>query len=337
MQQVFQLLPSLCVDQAQAIAQLIGLSGSLHVTEITRHNHVWQLQCGEETFFLKIYTKDWYGDNVPRTEYCVRHERDAYALLARHGLPTVEVVLARPDSDNPLERPFLVTRKLPGVSLNALLAQAEPYQFDALLEAAGDYLHRMHAITFSYPGYITGDGPLAAPAANEWQHPAWSAEECQRNALTMLERDRHRLSRELAEQLQAIFNSLEERLASAYQPPHFVQVNTHSHQFFMEPQATNWHVTGVLDMEVASAGDTLFDLVAFGLEMAAFHSASTHWWEPFFHGYDGELNFELFRLHMLSFGEESFKCFGPERWPGTREQILTRLLTAKNWAELFVT
>jgi hypothetical protein len=154
----------------------------VRVNQVTRHNHVWRirhrLQDKETTYYLKCYTKDWYGDDVPRTEYCVRHERDTYMLLARHGLPTVEV---------------------------------------------------------------------------------------------------------------------------------------------------------------ASAGDAIFDLVAFALEMAAFHPISTRWWEPFFAGYSTEPDFELFRLHMLTFGEESFKCFGAGRWPGTRQEILSRLLAAEKWEALFAT
>ena len=341
---------TLSVQQAQAIAEMMGRRETVQVTEVTRHNHVWRLQCGQETFYLKIYTKDWYGDDVPRTEGCVRHERDAYALLARHGLPTIEVVLARPDCDNPLGRPFLVTRAAAGMSLNRLLAQADATQFQALLESVGGHLRRMHELTFAYPGYIMGDGPVAAPLAGEWQHPVWSAFVCQENALAMLERDRPRLLSTLANELQPIFATLAEQLAPAYQPLRFVQTNMHSHQFYLAPlylvplyigqqghEGSKWQVTGVLDMEVASAGDALFDLVAFALEMAAFHSPSTRWWEPFFRGYGGAPDFALFRLHMLTFGEESFKCFGPDRWHGTRQEILARLLAAEKWEALFVT
>src|SRR5688572_5806333 len=118
----------------------MGRRDTDQVTEETRHNHVCRSQRAQETPYVKIYTKDWYGDDVPRTEYCVRHERDAYALLARHGLPTIEVMLARPDCDNPLRRPFLVTREAVGSSLNQLLAQAEATQFQALLESVGAHL-----------------------------------------------------------------------------------------------------------------------------------------------------------------------------------------------------
>ena len=40
---------------------------------------------------------------------------------------------------------------------------------------------------------------------------------------------------------------------------------------------------------------------------------------------------------LVQFGEESFKCFGPDRWHGTRQEILARLLAAEKWEALFVT
>jgi hypothetical protein len=140
----------------------------------------------------------------------------------------------------------------------------------------------------------------------------------------------------LADELQRRFATLVSDLAPAFEPPRFVQTNMHSHQFFLEPEGDGWRVTGVLDMEVASAGGSYFDLVAFALEVAAHHPVSTRWWEPFFAGYGGAPDLELFRLQMLAFGEESFKCFGPQYWPGTRQEILTRLLVAAKWEALFV-
>src|SRR5438045_837629 len=105
---------SLSQQQADSIARLMGIRPDVHITEITRHNHVWQLQSEQETYFLKAFTKPWYGDDVAGTAYCVQHEHDAYACLAAHGLPIPEVILTRLDCDNPLGRPFIVTRKLNG-------------------------------------------------------------------------------------------------------------------------------------------------------------------------------------------------------------------------------
>src|SRR5689334_14278090 len=179
----------------------MGLKAGIEVTEVTRHNHVWKLTDGEDVFFLKVYTKSWYGDDVAGTAFCVKHEQDAYACLAAHGLTTPEVVLAQFGMDNPLGRPFIVTRQLKGAPLRACLETADASQFQTLLEKAGEYMGRMHAIQFAFPGYIVDDGPVALPDENSWQHPSWSAKKTQQEALNTLEADRPRLSTELAAQL----------------------------------------------------------------------------------------------------------------------------------------
>lgn len=76
-------------------------------------------------------------------------------------------MLALTTPGNPLGRPCQLTRQLAGAPLTALLkgvAQGAPAAFAALLETAGDYRRRIHAITFPFPGYVVGDGP-AAPLA----------------------------------------------------------------------------------------------------------------------------------------------------------------------------
>jgi hypothetical protein len=135
---LMQPLPSLSPQQANHIAQLMGLETGVHVTEVThQHNHVWQLCDGQNVYFLKTFTKVWYGDDVPGTAFCVKHEQDAYACLAAHGLSIPEIVLVRPDCDNPLGRPFIVTQKLKGESLMTLLATANDHQLQICLKKQG--------------------------------------------------------------------------------------------------------------------------------------------------------------------------------------------------------
>src|SRR3712207_8938833 len=43
-------------------------------------------------FFLKTYSKDWYGEDVSATGFSVEHEVSAWDTLARHGLDVPEVV-----------------------------------------------------------------------------------------------------------------------------------------------------------------------------------------------------------------------------------------------------
>lgn len=325
---------SLSSQQAHQIAQLVGLKTRVGVTEIQQQNHVWQLDDGQDVYFLKTFTKVWYGDDVPGTAFCVRHEQDAYACLSAHGLSIPEIVWVSLDCDNPLGRPFMVTKKLKGESLMALLDATNAPQFHTLLEKAGEYMGRMHSISFDFPGYIVNDGPTVPPDENGWQHPAWSVRKTQQEAFASLDMDRPHITVELAEQLQSLFLTIPEVLSPAFQPPHFTQVNCHSHQFFLWQDTSAWQVSGCLDMEVASAGCCLYDLAGFCIQMAAFFPA-TSWWLPFFQGYGREPDFDLFKLLLLGLPEICFRIYGETRWPGTRQHILTHLLMASDWDELF--
>lgn len=328
---------TLSPKQVKDISRLMGLNTIIEVREIAHHNHVWQLSDEHDIYFLKIYTKSWYGGDIAGTAFCVKHEQDAYTCLAANGLATPEVVLAQFGMDNPLSRPFIVTRKLEGAPLRTCLETADASQFQTLLETTGAYMRRMHTIRFAFPGYIVDDGPVALPDENSWQHSSWSAKKTQQDALTTLEADQPRISTELATQLHTLFSNLSVSLAEAFNPPHFVQVNCHANQYYLAQGKDNWYVSGCLDMEVASAGCTLYDLAGFSIEMAAFFPSSTYWWQPFFQGYGQEPDFNMLKLLMLSFHETAFKIYGETRWTGTRQEILSRLLAASNWYELFTT
>jgi len=67
-----------------------------------------------------------------------------------------------------------------------LLRALDPAHWTAPLAAVGDYLRRMHAITFTHPGYIMPGELDAPPADGSWQHCCWTARQRQRDALTLL-------------------------------------------------------------------------------------------------------------------------------------------------------
>jgi aminoglycoside phosphotransferase len=317
-------------QQAQEITRLIGVRGSATITPIKQYNHVYRIDCGGAAFFLKTYTKDWYGDNVAATGGCVDHEACAWSLLAAHGLAAPEVALARRDCENPLGRPFIVTRELRGANLTAELRRARAP--GGLIESLGAYLRRMHDITFAFPGYLmTGGGPAAPPIGGAWQHPIWSAKEWQKNALATLRREGPRLSRSVADRLAPALAIAEQALAPAYAPPRFAHGDCWAHQFFVLQQNGDWQISGVVDMEAASAGDSESDLVHLFMELASVLPASSRWWEAFFAGYGRAPDFHLFRLRLLGSSEAEFHWI----WPGMREQILAHALGATSWADLF--
>ena len=69
--------------------------------------------------------------------------------------------------------------------------------------------------------------------------------------------------------------------------------------------------------------------------MMVHFAPAPRWWEPFFTGYGGAPDFELFRLRMLGWHETNFTAHGAQLWPAGREQSLRRFLVARDWAELF--
>jgi aminoglycoside phosphotransferase (APT) family kinase protein len=241
--------------------------------------------------FIKLHTKSWYADDPRAWAGAVQHEAAAYACLAEHGLPAPHVVIADSSSDNAFGRPYLMTRALAGAPLTSLLEDASPAHWRRLLEQTGDYLRRMHAITFEHPGYIMG----ATPTAGDYRHPCWT-----------------------------------DAFGEPCQPPGFVHGDCHAHQIFL----TNDGVSGIVDMEVASAGDPMFDLMKFSLEMAMLYAPATRWWEPFFAGYGGAPVFEHLQARMLTASYDNYQCLAPRGWACSHAQIVARLRAATDWPSL---
>ncbi len=308
----------------------MAFEGPTRIQLIKQHNHIYQIQTDGWVGFLKLYTKDWYGDDIAGTGYCVDHEIAAWQTLASAGLAVPEVLLADGFISNSLQRPFLMTRRLEGAPLTTLAQQADAPERAALLNAVGSYLAQMHRIRFEFPGYITSK-PLAPLQADEWQHPIWTFEAFERDALATWQRDREQVSDRLMDQVERFSRSYRAELEKEYRSPRFVHGDCHASQFFLLKREGVWHVTGVLDMEVASAGDMGADFVKFSLEMAALLPAETAWWQPLLEGYSTPVNFNLIKLRLLALGHHNYAWI----WPGTREQIITHLLKATDWYSLF--
>ncbi|GCE07218.1 hypothetical protein [Dictyobacter aurantiacus] len=106
---------TLSFQSAEALMGQLGLRGPLQVTLVREQNHTYRLSCQQQTFYLKLHTKDWYPPDEGQTGYSVRHEVCSWRILARHGLATPEIVLAGFDGRNPLEHAYVLTREVPGI------------------------------------------------------------------------------------------------------------------------------------------------------------------------------------------------------------------------------
>jgi aminoglycoside phosphotransferase len=300
------------------------------VDPLKQHNHVWRLESAGQSFFLKAHTKPWYADDPTVGGFAVLHEAAAWACLAAHGLAIPEVLLAQPDRQNPLGHPFLLTRALHGAPFTA--SGADGTALSASLACIGQYLRRMHAIKFAFPGYIMDLGGPTAPPDPRWHHRCWTAQQRQQDAMLMLEREGPTLPQAVVAALELWFGTMAARLVAAYHPPHFVHGDCHAHQFFVERTEAGWRVAGLVDLEVASSGDRAEDLLKLCVELAPALPVTTRWWESVFDGYGGPPDFDLFRLRMLGMSGVEFQVTG---WPGTRAETLAHILEARSWAALF--
>jgi hypothetical protein len=101
---------NLSLQQMTTLLKFAAIEGPGQAVLLKRRNHVWRLTAADDVFFLKVYTKDWYADDTAATGGCVEHEVAAWRLLHLHGIAVPEVVAQSQVCDNPIGRPFLMTR-----------------------------------------------------------------------------------------------------------------------------------------------------------------------------------------------------------------------------------
>jgi hypothetical protein len=193
----------------------------------------------------------------------------------------------------------------------------------------------VHAITFTYPGYLMSTGgPATPPTDQDWQHRRWTPGARERNALALLTTRGSELTPELGDRLHRLFESMPETLEACCVTPRFVHGDCHAHEFFVDMSGAEPKVTGVVDMEVACACDPIEDLLKFSLEVAAILPARSSWWQALFDGLGLEPEYVLFRLGMLGWNPE-FACVRP----GTAERpwgdVVRHILAADTRLDLF--
>ena len=316
-----------------------GLGNDSVVALVKKHNHVWRIESDGRAFYLKTFTKDWYrGDTVLHTRGCVDHEASAWGILAKHGLAVPRIVREEMTCDNPLGRPFILTEALKGRPLTDLLEGAGPRDFARMLRVVGEYLARMHAIEFRFPGYLAqGEGPSAPPDPNAWRHTIWVYEAFEQCALRQWESDASAVPAETIARAREFLARCAAAMRAEFEPPRFTHGDCHAHQFYLERREGSWSVTGVVDMEVSSAGEPGMDFSKMFEVFPAQVPAATRWWEPLFEGYGRTPSLELMKLRLAAagLGADAFARIGYRPWPGTRSQVLAHTLDARAWSDLF--
>lgn len=300
-------------------------------------NTVWRIDTSDATLFLKIPTKDLGApsDHLAVAAAKVTCEQAAFACLLRHGLPATEVLAVGIDGANPIGRPYLLTRQVPGDSFTSIVpTPAGRGSFDTL-EAVGGFLARVHAIELPRAGYFTtAEGPHERPSVLP-PRASHSPQLARAEAIGDLDTSRSFLDSHLTSELDIRFSRITEELQDEYLPPRFVLGSFHPNHAFLARSRGRWEVTGCIDLEVASGGSVVEDLTTLSVGFMHRFSPDAPWWEPLFRGYGGEPGLERMRLALLSCATYCFGGDRPSTEPGRLAQIYRALLSASSWAELF--
>lgn len=327
---------SLTPDLARTLVDAPA-SAEVRVELRYRENHTWLITAGAAAWFLKAHTKSWYGGDPVAAAGVVRHEASAHRILAEAGLPTPTIVAAVATPDNPLGWPYLLTERLPGRSLVDHLDALPRAEADQALIMVGRHLARMHALRFDHPGYLLDGPPAGPPAADRWQHGCWRFERFLTGAIRTWAADAETVPAPIMDGVVRLLAGTIDDARAAFDPPRFTHGDCHANGFFLVPDGPDWSVTGVLDLEVASAGWPEVDLTKLFIELAGQLAGTGHrWWDPLFAGYGREPDFDLARLLLAGAAHLNYTCHR-RAWPGDRAQILGRIVNATDWDALFPT
>ncbi|MGH9223930.1 MAG: phosphotransferase family protein [Acidimicrobiales bacterium] len=328
-------LHRLSCDRTVAAAVLDAAGATkAHLARIRRvpsGNDVLRLDTDLGTFFLKAPAKDLEPWPDPREGAAARVAREhaAAECLRSYGLPGPEVVAADVSGDNPIGRPYLLTRKVEGRPFTTVVGRRARHGWRGPIHAVGAFLAAVHEIEFDAAGYlVTPDGPVG-PTPPAPPRPSHDPAVAQQHAFADLERARPHLEPSLIADLEQRFGSMNAATATSYHPPRLVIGGFHPNHPFLARASEQWSVVGCIDLEVASGGRTLDDLVTFAVGLMFRFDAAVPWWEPLFEGYGDEPPLELCRLELLA----SCKyLFGGSR---SLPAAYHALMAAPSWATLF--
>lgn len=331
------LTPAATVLTEPVARQLLNMPNSARVRVhfLRSENHTWRLTVDGSAYYVKAHTKAWYTD-LDSVTGAVRHEQIAHQLLAEAGLPAPDLVATHLTTSNAIGWPHLITRALPGRSLpEVLTASASIDERDAALRATGRHLRRMHDIVFDHPGYLAESASPTLTDPRGWQHPIWRFERFLQSSIRIWADGASTVSPNTLDVVMTLLADTMATLRASFDPPRFTHGDCHANGIFLDGAGRDWEVTGVLDMEVASAANPAFDFNKLIIELVGLQRLDTYdWWTPLFDGYGDEPHFDLTRLLLISAGHPNYTCLD-QTWGLDRIQIIEHVLRSRTWRELF--
>lgn len=305
--------------------------GRVIVQRVPSGNLVFRLSTDRGAFYVKAPTKDlgeWSIEVEGARTKAIR-EAAAAECLRRRSLAAMEVLAVETGVANALGRPYLLTREVRGRPFTEVAASASASTLAEALSAVGAYLRSVHSIEFSAAGYlVSADGPIG-PTPPAPVRPSHTPEAAQAAAYQDLAKTARSLDAGLRREVARRLSSIADGLRNEFHPPHFVIGGFHPNHPYLDHEAGGWTVVGCIDLEVASGGRVLDDLVTFATGIMTRVDAEVPWWEPLFDGYGSEPSIESVRVELLAscsylFGE------APDL-----DATYRALLAAPTWSKLF--
>jgi Ser/Thr protein kinase RdoA (MazF antagonist) len=193
---------------------------------------------GREPVVLRLYTRN---PLAAATEA-------ALLRLVRDGVPVPEVLLSRPDT----EQPYAVISSIEGTLMQDVLPGADGAQQHAIGRAAGEMLARIQQYRFGAPGFFAEDGSLIPSGAL----PPFAGHIA---ACLLRDGGAANLGPDLT---QRILRHVDDNEALLSDDGRYVLVHGDykASNLLLSGAGDKTRISGVLDWEFAFSGPTLFDL-----------------------------------------------------------------------------
>ena len=194
---------------------------------------------------VRLYTRD---------PAACRIEYDIYQLVHSH-IPMAEILFA--DTEGVRSgRPYMITRWVPGLKLDTVIAAGDTDTIKRAAWAAGETLAALETYTFGEPGFFGPGLSLREPL-----HTARDSVVAM-VATSLFESEAGiRLGKDLTQRIWGLLTRHADLLDEANGPATLVHGDYKAQNLLLQKQSSDtWEMAAVLDWEFALAGSSLFDL-----------------------------------------------------------------------------
>lgn len=327
--------------QAQMLLASISDSPVDAVEHLANTNDVFKVVTkGAGNFFVKFHTSPWYEEALD-THHVVQREAAVAEMLKRKGI-SLDYHVWTDCTRGIVARSVLITSELPGIPITTVLKEM-PEEQDQIIRELADFLGRLHELEFARPGYIEFcEDPdmtfaLDPEEGGIWwdSHPCQKPENLKRYALSILQSKADLLPASLRAVLRERFEKIPGTVEADYRPPCFVINNYHPFHIHVARDSCGWQITGLYDLEAASAGNSTFDLVGNELQLTPV-LGDLRWRSVFYDAYGRWPALETYKtlltIFLLIDLGAAASAMVPDRDWLVRE--LPNLISATDWEHL---